>query len=79
MTGVMDNKTFVAKFVADESTRLNENLKDMLAKGTPPTDAEKDALFSDMEATLKKLTQALEYLTANIDNLNDEEEELPVA
>lgn len=75
----MDNKTFVAKFVADESTRLNESLKDMLAKNEAPSEAEKEALFSDMEMTLKKLTSALEYLTANIDSLDDEEEELPVA
>lgn len=75
----MDNKTFTAKFVADESERLNQNLKDMIAKGEAPSDAEKDALLADMEATLKKLTGALEYLTANIDNLNDEEEEQPVA
>ena len=74
----MDNKTFVAKFVADESTRLNEGLKEMLAKGEAPSDAEKEALFSDMESTLAKLKGALEYLTANMDNL-DEEEELPVA
>ena len=75
----MDNKTFVAKFVADESERMNQSLKDMLARGAPPSDAEKDALFSDMEATLKKLTGALEFLTANIDTMTDEEEELPVA
>ncbi len=75
----MDNKTFVAKFVADESERLNQNLKEVLAKGAPPSDAEKDALFSDMEATLAKLTSALEYLAANLDTLADEEEEMPVA
>ncbi|MDX2074334.1 MAG: hypothetical protein SFX19_08245 [Alphaproteobacteria bacterium] len=77
----MDNKTFVAKFVAEESERLNQGLKGMLAKGEAPSDAEKDALFSDMEATLKKLTGALEFLTANMDTLTDEEEEdeVPVA
>ncbi len=74
----MDNKTFVAKYVADESNRINQSLKDMLTKNSPPSEEEKDALFSDMEATLKKLTGALEYLTANIDNMVDEEEE-PVA
>ncbi len=78
----MDDKTFVTKFVADESERINQALKDVFAKGEAPTDAEKDALFSDMEATLKKLTSALEFLTANaanIDNPTDEKEELPVA
>ena len=76
----MDNKTFVAKFVADESERMNQSLKEMLAKGAPPSDEEKDALFSDMEVTLKKLTGALEFLTANVNHLNDdEEEEVPVA
>lgn len=73
----MDNNTFVAKYVADESERLNQGLKDMLAKPTPPSEAEKDALFSDMEATLAKLTTALEYLTAHLEDI--EEEEQPVA
>lgn len=75
----MDTKTFMAKYVADESERMNQSLKEMLAKGEAPSDAEKDLLLADMEATLKKLTGALEYLTANIDNIDDEEEEMPVA
>lgn len=75
----MDNKTFIAKFVADESDKMNQSLKDMLARPEAPTDAEKDALFSDMETTLKKLTSALEFLSANIDTMLDEEEEIPVA
>lgn len=73
----MDNKTFIAKYVADESTRINESLKNMLEKPETTTDAEKDALFADMEATLGKLKSALEFLTANIDNLMEEDE--PVA
>jgi len=73
----MDNKTFVASYVAQESERINQLLKDIVAKGAPPTEAEKDALFSDMEATLAKLTSALEYISANLDT--NEEEEIPVA
>lgn len=76
----MDDKTFVAKYVASESERLNQSLKEMVAKEVAPTDAEKDALFADMEETLKKLTGALEYLTHNMNDLmDDEEEEIPVA
>ncbi len=78
----MDDKAFVVKYVSDESERINQALKDVFAKGETPSDAEKDALFSDMEATLRKLTSALEFLAANaakIDNPTDEKEELPVA
>lgn len=73
----MDDKTFIAKYVADESERINQSLKELITKGEAPSEAEKDALFADMEATLKKLTSALEFLTINIDK--DEEEEVPVA
>ena len=73
----MDNKTFVASYVAQESERINQALKNVLGKEAPPTEAEKDALFSDMEATLAKLTSALEFLTNNLDAMDEKEE--PVA
>lgn len=72
----MDNKTLVSNYVADESERLNQSLKDVLSRDRMPTSEEKDALLADMEATLKRLTSALEFLTSQI---HIEEEELPVA
>lgn len=72
----MDNKTMVSNYVADESQRLNDSLKEVLGKDRMPTNEEKDALLADMEATLKRLTSALEYLTRQMHN---EEEDVPVA
>ena len=74
----MDNKTLVASYVAKESERLNQSVKDIMSNGLPPTSEQKDALLLDMETTLAKLTSALEYLSLNMANTH-EEEELPVA
>jgi hypothetical protein len=71
---IADNN-HIAEYVAQESERLNQSLKEMLANGHIPTDAEKDALLSDMERTLSQLTRALEHLSANLDIPTKEEED----
>lgn len=58
----MDDKTFVASYVAQETTRINERLKEMIARGEMPSDEEKDALMNDMETTLSRLQGALAQL-----------------
>lgn len=55
----MEDKTFFAKYIAEESQRLNESLQEMIARGVPPTDEEKEALIKDMETGLSRLTQMI--------------------
>jgi len=71
----MTEKTLITSYVSAEAERLNKALKEMVDSGHVPTEAEKDALLADMESTLAKLTTALERLTQNM----NEEEEDPVA
>jgi hypothetical protein len=71
----MDDKTFIASYVADESTRVKDRLKKMVESETPPTEEEKAAVMQDMEATLKRLQTALSQITPEmLAELEDEEE-----
>lgn len=74
----MDDKTFVASYVAKESQRINESLKQLLAKDGEPTESEKAGVFGDIESTLSSLQGALEYLTAHMDELQEDEEETSI-
>lgn len=71
----MDDKTFIAKYVADESTRVKDRLKAMVENPTPPTEEEKAAVMQDMEKTLKRLQTALASITPEmLAELEGEEE-----
>jgi len=70
----MDDKTFIAKYVADESTRVKDRLKAMVESKTPPTEEEKDAVIKDMEETLARLQSALAQITSEMLEEPDEEE-----
>lgn len=59
----MDDKTFIAKYAADEATRINERLKKMIDSTQPLSDAEKESVLSDIEATLARLQSALSHIT----------------
>lgn len=56
----------IADHISRESQRLERSVKEMLASERLPTDAEKDALLSDMEQTLAELTAALEMLSSSL-------------
>lgn len=58
----MDDKTFMAKYVADESVRIKERLKNMVESPTPPTEEEKAAVMADLNATLARLQKALSQI-----------------
>lgn len=54
----MDNKTFIASFAAQETQRINQQLKDMIERGHTPTEEEKNAIIADIEATLERIKNA---------------------
>lgn len=60
----MDDRTFIASYAAREAERINQRLKQALARATPPTTEEKDALIKDIEETLSRLQRAFTQLGA---------------
>lgn len=75
----MDDKTLIAKFAAEETTRINERLKKMVQSENPPSDEEKNAVISDIEQTLLRLERALSQITPEmLEGLDDEEEKKPI-
>lgn len=69
----MDDKTFIAEYVANETVRINNRLKEMLASETPPTDETRDSVISDIETTLARLQNALSFISENLEDENKEE------
>lgn len=70
----MDDKTFIAKYVADESTRVKDRLKAMVESETPPTEEEKTEVMQDIETTLKRLQSALSQITPEmLESLGEKE------
>ena len=67
----MDDKTFIASYVASEAERINQRLKKMVQSDTQPTDAERDEVIKDIETTLARLQSALSQIS-----MEDLEEEL---
>ena len=67
----MDDKTFIASYVAGEAERINQRLKKMVQSDTQPTDAERDEVIKDIETTLARLQSALSQIS-----MEDLEEEL---
>ncbi len=74
----MDDKTFIASYVASEAERINERLKKMVQSDTQPTDEERDAVIKDIETTLARLQSALSQIS--IEDLEEDiklDEKLP--
>ncbi len=55
----MDDKTFIAAYVAKEAERINERLKTAVTAESPPSEDERQALVADIETTLSRLQRAL--------------------
>jgi hypothetical protein len=70
----MDDKTLIAKFAAEETSRINERLKKMVQSDTPPSEEERDAVIGDIEKTLARLQSALSQITPDMLEGLDEEE-----
>jgi uncharacterized protein YukE len=68
----MDDKTFMAKYVADESTRIKDRLKKMVESSTPPTEEEKQSIMVDMTETLDRLKKSLMQIEAMMEKEDDE-------
>ncbi len=66
----MDDKTFIASYVAGEAERINERLKKMVQSDTQPTDEERDEVIKDIETTLARLQSALSQIS--IEDLEEE-------
>ncbi len=67
----MDDKTFLASYVAKEAQRINERLKALVEGATPPSDAERDAVTQDIEATLQRLQSALSQIESDEEHSDD--------
>ena len=71
----MDDKTFIAKYAAEETVRINERLKKLVESETPPSDEERDAVIKDIEQTLARLESALSNITPEMLARAEEEED----
>ncbi|NBX03077.1 MAG: hypothetical protein EBR02_03230 [Alphaproteobacteria bacterium] len=58
----MDDKTFVASYVAQEAVRINERLKKIVDAESTPSEEEKDSILADIETTLARLQSAVAHL-----------------
>ena len=75
----MDDKTLIAKYAAEETTRINERLKKMVQSQTPPSEEEKNSVISDIEQTLARLERALSHITPEmLEGLDDEKDKKPI-
>jgi len=73
----MDDKTFIASYVAEESTRVKDRLKAMVESKTPPTEEEKAAVMQDMQETLERLQRALSSITPEMLEQDNEDHGKP--
>lgn len=73
----MDDKTLIAKYTAEETTRINERLKKMLSAEEPPSKEESDAVMADIEQTLARLKSALSFITPEMLDELEEEDKKP--
>jgi hypothetical protein len=76
MTDVMDDKTFIASYVAKESQRINERLKEMVEAGQPPSEEEREAVVADIEKTLRRMHAALSTINPDELELDATEEDM---
>lgn len=58
---------FIAQFITGETQRINDSLKEMLARPQGPSDAEKDAILADIELTLARLQSAISHIGVVMD------------
>lgn len=72
----MDDKTLIASYVAEETQRINERLKQVVTSDTPPSEEERNALMQDIETTLSRLERALSQIT--VEMLEEEGGEKPL-
>ena len=63
----MDDKTFMASYVANETTRVKDKLKAMVERGQPPSEEEKAELMQDMHASFGRLQQMILQLQQMVD------------
>ncbi len=70
----MDDKTFIAEYVANETVRINNRLKEMLASDTPPSEELRASVIGDIETTLARLQSALSHISVNLDDDENKEE-----
>ena len=71
----MDDKTFVAAYVASEAQRINEELKKMVLSHEPPSEEQKERVIADIETTLTRLQSALSHIQAELGLEEDAGEE----
>ena len=74
----MDDAELVTSFLARETQRINQTLKDMYSRPQPPTEEEKNAILSDIEKTLARLQSAVLHLgnsmaASNMEETSDDE------
>ncbi len=69
----MDDKTFMAAYVADETTRLKDRMKEMVERGEMPSEEEKEALMKDMTESLDRLMRTLGQLQQMADEEKEDE------
>lgn len=74
----MDDQTFMASYVADETTRMKDRLKNLVESGVEPTEEEKEQLMADMQASFARLEKMLTQMQGMLDAEEDEDEKLPV-
>lgn len=65
----MDDKTFIATYVAQETQRINGALKEMIERPGSPSEAEKDAIIADIERTLARLQSAISHIQTCADDI----------
>jgi len=70
----MDDKTFMAKYVAEETQRINERLKKLVTSNTPPSEEERQAVMEDVGNALSRLKRTLEQIEAEVAKEQMEEE-----
>ena len=71
----MDDKTFIASYVAQETVRINERLKKMVTSDVAPSEEERSDIMKDMEVTLARLQSALSQIDPDeLEGLDDEPE-----
>ncbi len=70
----MDDKTFIAEYVANETVRINQRLKEMVESKAPPSNEMRDSVISDIETTLSRLQSALSNIMAYTEDDDNKED-----
>jgi hypothetical protein len=70
----MDDKTFIAEYVANETVRINSRLKEMVEATEPPSEEMRESVIADIELTLSRLQSALSHIMEHIDEDENKKE-----